>query len=416
MGLYESVRVAREDAAAARAIGISGADDAASGSGAQLYAPHLPPSALAEGVAAGELIQGTLRISKHLPEEAVVRAGGVMESSGGGGGGSGGGGGGGGGVGLDDVLIPSRTLRNRAFDGDVVVVRMLPRHRWVAAQSHSLIATKALEDDEADDDAREQALSLDGEAGGGASLDESRQLSATQPISGRGSGRLVPTGEVVGITRPRGIDFVAVIAEHEERDIAAHPHRKSSNSVIAVPMDRRAPKVRLLTRRAKELLGQRLLVRVDRWRMGSRQPEAHVVRVLGPAGDIDAEMAALLAEYQIPSAGFSPGALAQLPREGAAWAVPPRELLRRRDLRNVRTCSIDPPGCTDVDDAVSVHALPPGAGGAPGGWEVGVHIADVSHFVPEGSLLDLEARARGTTVYLVDRRSAVLPWTLHLKP
>lgn len=88
------------------------------------------------------------------------------------------------------------------------------------------------------------------------------------------------------------------------------------------------------------------------------------------------------------------------------------ELARRRDLRHVRTCSIDPPGCTDVDDAVSVRRLAAsdgGSGGGVGGWEVGVHIADVSHFVRDGSLLDLEARARGTTVYLVDRRLDMLP-------
>lgn len=88
------------------------------------------------------------------------------------------------------------------------------------------------------------------------------------------------------------------------------------------------------------------------------------------------------------------------------------ELARRRDFRHVRTCSIDPPGCTDVDDAVSVRRLAAsdgGSGDGVGGWEVGVHIADVSHFVRDGSLLDLEARARGTTVYLVDRRLDMLP-------
>ena len=115
-----------------------------------MYAQHLPPALLAEGVAEGELIQGTLRVSKHLPEEAVVRAGesNTSTASSGGGGGGGGGQGGGGTVGVGDVLIPSRTLRNRAFDGDVVVVRLLPRRRWVAAKSQSLIATEAAEDPE----------------------------------------------------------------------------------------------------------------------------------------------------------------------------------------------------------------------------------------------------------------------------
>ena len=125
--------------------------------------------------------------------------------------------------------------------------------------------------------------------------------------------------------------------------------------------------------------------------------------------------------------------------------IPGDELKVRRDMRSHRTMSIDPPGCTDVDDAVSVRRvrLPPGGGVNGGGvktifgsqtqtgkyeyadyspesnrlddefgYEVAVHIADVSHFVEEGSVLDLEARARGTTVYLTDGRIDMLPAVL----
>lgn len=208
MGMYESTRLAREDAAAAAVI-ASAAEAAAEGQssagggggigggasgqtrsgggggGTQLHAQHVPPLLLTEGVSVGELIQGTLRVSKHLPEEAVVRAG--SESAAGGGGS---------GVGVGDVLIPTRTLRNRAFDGDVVVVRLLPRARWVAAKSQALIAADAAdEDDEEGEDAK-----------GGVGGEGER--------SHRGE-RLVPTGEVVGITRPQGNDFVAVVAEDE---------------------------------------------------------------------------------------------------------------------------------------------------------------------------------------------------------
>ena len=143
----------------------------------------------------------------------------------------------------------------------------------------------------------------------------------------------------------------------------------------------------------------------------------------------------------------------ELPR--VDWKISSDELKVRRDMRSHRTMSIDPPGCTDVDDAVSVRRvrLPPGGdvdraikhmgGGVNGGgvkhmgsqtqtgeyeyaddspesdrlddkfgYEVAVHIADVSHFVEEGSVLDLEARARGTTVYLTDGRIDMLPAVL----
>ena len=139
----------------------------------------------------------------------------------------------------------------------------------------------------------------------------------------------------------------------------------------------------------------------------------------------------------------------ELPRND--WVIPGDELKVRRDMRSHRTMSIDPPGCTDVDDAVSVRRvrlLPGGdvngavkynlfavkhtgsqtlqtgkyeyADDSPEsdrlddkfGYEVAVHIADVSHFVEEGSVLDLEARARGTTVYLTDGRIDMLPAVL----
>lgn len=136
----------------------------------------------------------------------------------------------------------------------------------------------------------------------------------------------------------------------------------------------------------------------------------------------------------------------ELPR--VDWKISADELKMRRDMRSHRTMSIDPPGCTDVDDAVSVRRVRlrlPGGGvnlinGAVKkrmgsqtqtgeyeyaddspesdrlddkfGYEVAVHIADVSHFVKEGSVLDLEARARGTTVYLTDGRIDMLPAVL----
>jgi exoribonuclease R len=111
--------------------------------------------------------------------------------------------------------------------------------------------------------------------------------------------------------------------------------------------------------------------------------------------------------------------LKELPR--VDWKISDDELNVRRDMRSHRTMSIDPPGCTDVDDAVSVRRVRlPYVDDSPEsncpyeefGYEVAVHIADVSHFVEEGSVLDLEARARGTTVYLTDGRIDMLPAVL----
>ena len=124
-------------------------------------------------------------------------------------------------------------------------------------------------------------------------------------------------------------------------------------------MDSKIVKVKLLTRRARDLVGQRFIVRIDRWLANQRYPSGHLVKILGGVGDVDGEMAALLARYDIPAEPFGARALAELPREGADWMVPKEEIERRRDLRHHRACSIDPPGCTDVDDALSVHVSEP---------------------------------------------------------
>jgi len=401
--LYESIVSAREEGAEEGAECLKSAEFRSSRLRVA-FAPHLSPSALADGLAAGELLEGAIRVSPRAPDEAVVstRGGGVDADT----------------TDADaafaagDVLIPTRALRNRAFDGDVVAVRLLPASRWVESRSRSVVDDEPNDDEPNDDepndddtDDKDEEESSEENGSGEKSSSEDRRAPPETPHRAPPERRLVPTGEVVGVLRARGADHVAIISEADATELSSNPTRSASfGSVLAIPSDRRAPKLRLRTRRAREYVGQRLLVRVDGWRATSRHPDARVLRVLGPAGDADAETAALLARFDIPDAPFTPAALANLPPEGDGWTVSADEVARRRDMRGARTMSIDPPGCVDVDDAVSVSALPDGAG-----WEVGVHIADVSSFVREGTALDLEARERGTTVYLVDRRLDMLP-------
>ena len=401
--LYESIVSAREEGAEEGAECLKSAEFRSSRRRVA-FAPHLSPSALADGLAAGELLEGAIRVSPRAPDEAVVstRGGGVDADT----------------TDADaafaagDVLIPTRALRNRAFDGDVVAVRLIPASRWVESRSRSVVDDEPNDDEPNDDepndddtDDKDEEESSEENGSGEKSSSEDRRAPPETPHRAPPERRLVPTGEVVGVLRARGADHVAIISEADATELSSNPTRSASfGSVLAIPSDRRAPKLRLRTRRAREYVGQRLLVRVDGWRATSRHPDARVLRVLGPAGDADAETAALLARFDIPDAPFTPAALANLPPEGDGWTVSADEVARRRDMRGARTMSIDPPGCVDVDDAVSVSALPDGAG-----WEVGVHIADVSSFVREGTALDLEARERGTTVYLVDRRLDMLP-------
>ena len=127
------------------------------------------------------------------------------------------------------------------------------------------------------------------------------------------------------------------------------------------------------------------------------------MRALGAVGDKEAESEAILHEHEVNSAPFSAQVQACLPEKG--WQIPEAEIARRLDLRGGRAlvCSVDPPGCVDIDDAVHVREL------SPGRYEVGVHIADVCHFVEPGSALDREAAERGETFYLINQRIDMVP-------
>lgn len=114
----------------------------------------------------------------------------------------------------------------------------------------------------------------------------------------------------------------------------------------------------------------------------------------------------ILHEYNVDTRAFSQKVIACLPPEGKEWRASAEEMAKRLDLRHLDVCSVDPIGCKDIDDALHCIVLP------NGNYQVGVHIADVSHFVKAGTEIDREAARRCTTVYMVDRRTDMLPGLL----
>ena len=125
-----------------------------------------------------------------------------------------------------------------------------------------------------------------------------------------------------------------------------------------------------------------------------------VVDILGKTGENNAEMHAILAQYNLP---YKYPKNVEEAAEKIDAAITQEEIDRREDMRDVFTCTIDPKDAKDFDDALSIRKLDNGL------WEVGVHIADVSHYVKEGSVIDKEAYARATSIYLVDRTIPMLP-------
>jgi ribonuclease R len=144
----------------------------------------------------------------------------------------------------------------------------------------------------------------------------------------------------------------------------------------------------------------KVLVEVTSWAKEGKKAEGKVVQVLGQSGNNDTEMHAILLEYGLPY--HFPEAIEQF-AENIPTDIPASEIAKRKDFRKVLTFTIDPKDAKDFDDAISFQTL------KNGNIEIGVHIADVSHYVTPGSILDQEAYLRATSVYLVDRVVPMLP-------
>ena len=146
--------------------------------------------------------------------------------------------------------------------------------------------------------------------------------------------------------------------------------------------------------------GDKALVEMTEWPKHLNNPVGKVIQVLGKPGDNNVEMQSILAEFDFP---LSFPAEVEKAAEKIALDIPDEEIARRKDFRHITTFTIDPADAKDFDDALSFRKLD------NGNYEVGVHIADVSHYVVQNGAIDHEAYNRGASVYLVDRTIPMLP-------
>ncbi|KAJ0098239.1 hypothetical protein Patl1_29293 [Pistacia atlantica] len=334
-----------------------------------IYPEHKPMSEITAGLRHGIYHQGKLRVNRYNPFEAYVGS----ESIG------------------DEIIIYGRTNMNRAFDGDIVAVELLPQEQWHEEKSLSL----ADEDDENEDDVHLAP----------SSADDAPRTSNLVTAGGENTVPSRPSGRVVGIIKRNW-----------------HSQCLCLLVVVVLPMPYLSPKIADFLRfgfrlGSLEIFWIRgLIVAVDSWDRQSRYPSGHYVRVIGDIGDRDTE-----SEDPWALGGGIPLQLVEKRRfcemQGhfllKFWhachhchgPVSSEDLASpvRLDLRHLRVFSVDPPGCKDIDDALHCKSLP------NGNFEVGVHIADVTNFVHPGTPLDDEASKRGTSVYLVERRIDMLP-------
>ncbi len=196
-------------------------------------------------------------------------------------------------------------------------------------------------------------------------------------------------GQIVDIIKRAKEQFVGIIQVSKYYSYLV-PDNTSVPVDIYIPNDK--------TLGAKH--GYKVLVKITEWPENSKNPFGEVINVLGKPGDNQVEMQSIIAEYGFPLAFPS-----KVEQDAAKIdiKISAEEIKKRRDFRKVFTITIDPEDAKDFDDAISLQKL------ADGNWEVGVHIADVSHYVKENSQLDEEAYNRGTSIYLADRVVPMLP-------
>jgi ribonuclease R len=210
-------------------------------------------------------------------------------------------------------------------------------------------------------------------------------------IKGRREGRIIRILErahdtVVGtLQRSRSFYYVVPDDPRFVHDIYVRP-------AVAAQEDRASE--------STATVGDKVVVRLGHWQSRHVNPEGEIIEVLGPASAPGVDVLSIIRKYHLPTE-FSSGVLDQAER--IPESVDPQQIAGREDLRKQFIVTIDPDDARDFDDAINVEKL------SNGGWQLGVHIADVAAYVEPGSALDREARRRGNSVYLPDRVIPMLP-------
>jgi len=201
-----------------------------------------------------------------------------------------------------------------------------------------------------------------------------------------------PEGEVIEVIERHKTDFVGVIDIQANFAFVSTANPKMYTDIF-IPKDKIGEAAQ----------GDVVLVHIEDWPARADSPFGSVIKVLGKPGEHDTEIHAILAEYGLPS---------EFPIEVETFAqkidtsIEESEIAKRRDMRDTLTFTIDPKDAKDFDDALSFKKL------ENGNYEIGIHIADVSYYLQEGTILDDEAYQRATSVYLVDRVVPMLPEVL----
>ncbi|XP_036623744.1 DIS3-like exonuclease 2 [Trichosurus vulpecula] len=390
-----------------------------------IFEAYMSKESVSAGLKRGTLIQGVLRINPKKYHEAFIPSP----------------------DGTRDIFIDGVVARNRALNGDVVVVELLPRDRWKVIKTEdgdkgadvvpeSDVSEELLETPPAQLGRRRAGHSPDvileaqlndsetedgQEHGPGVPADGAREKG-----NENADAQSAPPGNLPKPPDPRLCPDSLLQRSAKVVYILEKKHSRAATGFIKLladknselfrkcalfsPSDHRVPRVYVpltdcpvdFVTRPNDYARTLFVCRIVAWEEHSHFAVGHLAKSLGQAGEIEPETEGILMEYGVDFSDFSPEVLECLP-QCLPWAIPPAEFTKRRDLRKDCVFTIDPSTARDLDDALSCKPLP------DGNFEVGVHIADVSYFVPEGSALDEVASERATSVYLVQKVVPMLP-------
>ncbi|XP_015337034.1 DIS3-like exonuclease 2 isoform X1 [Marmota marmota marmota] len=397
-----------------------------------IFETYMSKEAVSEGLKRGALIQGVLRINPKKFHEAFIPSP----------------------DGDRDIFIDGVVARNRALNGDLVVVKLLPEEQWkvIKPESNDKETEAAYESDLPEElcghHLPQQALKgyndspdviieaqfgdSDSEDGHGDTqnvlVDGVEKLSVHAQDKGKEDANApVTKDESTSMSQDtKALSEKSLQKSAKVVYILEKKHSRAATGILKLladknselfrkyalfsPSDHRVPRIYVplkdcpqdFVTRPKDYANTLFICRIVDWKEDSSFALGQLAKSLGQAGEIEPETEGILTEYGVDFSDFSSEVLECLP-QSLPWTIPPEELSKRRDLRKDCIFTIDPSTARDLDDALSCRPL------ADGTFEVGVHIADVSYFVPEGSHLDKVAADRATSVYLVQKVVPMLP-------
>ncbi|KNE56473.1 VacB and RNase II family 3'-5' exoribonuclease [Allomyces macrogynus ATCC 38327] len=379
----------------------------------KLYYPEwITGPALEEGLASGKFLRGMLRINKRMRSDAYVIIDGTGDDGD-----------------DEDVFVYGEEARNRALEGDTVIIEIVDATEIMASKNKRMDALQAQyrsraaaenPDGGVVDVAYERKLAASAAASAAVSPDHA----SPDPLD-ESTTELRRCGRVVSVVQRRSchlltghllVSYPSAGNNNSNGNGSGKQDKTKSQSVPNHyqflwfrPLDARVPILRVPVTSAPTEYLQRpdefkhvlFTATMDDWPATARNPTGRIERTLGPVGEMATESEALLAAADVNTTPFSDEVLASLP--STPWSISDEERAKRLDLTSECIFTIDPRTAKDLDDAVHVKVLDDGL------FEVGVHIADVSHFVLPGTALDERAADTCTTVYLVERAIPMLP-------